>query len=46
MNIETFEIIITVVGVTISMSLLASGLISFFQYQQAGKNTKSSQENS
>ena len=42
MNIETFEITITLVGVTISMILLASGLISFFQYQQAGKNRQNS----
>ncbi len=46
MNIDTFKIIITLVGFTISMILLASGLISFFQYQQAGKNTQNTQENS
>ena len=36
-NINTIKIIITLIGVSISIGLLISGLISFAQYQQAGK---------
>lgn len=37
MDINTIKIVITLIGVAISVGLLISGLISFTQYQQAGK---------
>ena len=40
MDINTIKIIVTLIGVAISMGLLISGLISFAQYQQAGKKVE------
>lgn len=38
MDINTVKSIITLIGIAISLGFFISGLISFAQYQQAGKN--------
>ncbi len=38
MDLNTVEFTITLIGIGISIAFLISGLISFAQYQQAGKN--------
>ncbi len=38
MDINTIKFTIALIGLAISIALLISGLISFAQYQQAGKN--------
>jgi hypothetical protein len=41
-DFETFKIVITLISVAISMGFLISGLMSFWQYQQAGKKKSGS----